>query len=171
MMLPPTLRPNMSIAALPRRPWGWTVLLLVSLFFSARAFAEDTPLRVQLVWGTNDPKPENDKLKEVDSKLADELRSLLKWMNYFQVEEKVINLPHKGDQKVKLSPKCEVVLRYKDENTVEIQLIGEGQLYGKPQQKQIAELKGGHRWTIGGKDTQKWGDAWFVVVSVPPDKK
>jgi hypothetical protein len=162
----------MLIAALSRRPWGWAFLLLASLFFSTEAFAEDTTLRVQLVWGTNDPKPESDKhLKEVDAKLADELRSLLKWMNYFQVEEKVIALPKKGDQKLKLSPKCEVVLRFKDENTVEIQLIGEGQLYGKPQQKQLQELKGGHRWTIGGKDTQKWGDAWFVVVSVPPAKK
>src|SRR5438034_2650948 len=70
-------------------PFGGISLTTVVLFFACscllRSGSTDLALQAQLVWGTNNDKPDDPKLKEVDAKVTERLRTALKWKNYFEV--------------------------------------------------------------------------------------
>jgi hypothetical protein len=116
-------------------------------------------LRAQLVWGTNDPLPEDPKHKEISPALRKKLQGVFKWNNYTEINRQDITLPAKGSKRVRLSPQCEVELRDQGDNRVTVKLFGEKKL--------LVE----QRYNPNSKDFLVLGDhdknktAWFVVLS------
>jgi hypothetical protein len=120
-------------------------------------------LRVQLIWGTNDPLPDDPKHKEVSATLKKKLQGVFKWNNYAEINRQDITLPPKGSKRVRLSPQCEVELRDQGDNRVTVKLFGEKKL--------LVE----QRYNPHSKDYLVLGDhdknktAWFVVLSRAKD--
>ena len=143
-------------------PLNGVLLLLLSLFavFQTQALAENDAIKfdTQLIWGTNDKKPEDRDLKDVDAKLIDKLKAVFKWKNYYTVEKKALAVPLKGAGKVKLSDKCELELQDLGNMMFEVRLLGEGKLVKTMRQQITSDL------VIAGDD--KNDTAWFVVIAV-----
>src|SRR6185295_18319086 len=99
-------------------------LFSLGLFLTTMGFgltetrAGDLKLRAQLIWATDEEKPKDKKLKEVESKLADKLRRFYKWKNYFEVSSQNVILPPNAPQKLAMSRKCELELKRVDEATI-----------------------------------------------------
>jgi len=127
--------------------------------------AGDLKLRAQLIWATDEEKPKDKKLKEVESKLADKLRRFYKWKNYFEVSSQNVILPPNAPQKLAMSRKCELELKRVDEATIELKLVGEGK-HVKTVRQRVKPLLEGEYSIFGGDDKDKDGDAWFVVISL-----
>src|SRR5262249_38416763 len=81
---------------------------------------------VQLIWGTNEEKPQGKDLKEVDPRITEALKGIFKWKNYFEVTQKNIVVASKAVQRTKLSEKCEVEVQNLGNSSVQIKLLGEG---------------------------------------------
>lgn len=119
----------------------------------------DLKLQAQLVWGTNNEKPDDPKLKEVDSNVTDKLRGVFKWKNYFEVHREGFNVAASGSKKVKMSDHCEIEVQNLGSSSVEVKLYGKGKLVVK--KKQL--LKPRELLVLAGDD--KNDTAWFVVLS------
>ena len=147
------------------------MLFLLSLLWATMGFglaetrAGDLKLRTRLIWGTDEEKPEDKKLKEVESKLADKLHRFYKWKNYFEVRSTNVILVANAPQKVAMSRKCELELKRVDEATVELKLVGEGK-HVKTVRQPVKLLLQGEYFIFGGDDKEKYNDAWFVVISL-----
>jgi hypothetical protein len=152
------------IATTPPGFWPWLLTLLLA---TASTFAGDLALRTQLVWGTDGERPVDVTVKELDSQLKKKLGSIFKWKNYFEVNQQKITLGPKESKKLKLSNKCEIELRFLDDNTLEIKLFGEGKLT-KTVRQSVKSLVLGDIAVLAGDDKDKYNDAWFVILSVPP---
>ena len=139
---------------------------LTAIVESVGAPAGDLKLKAQLVWATDDAKPKDKQLKELDTELGSKLRRIYKWKNYWEVTCKEIAPVTSIAQRHKLSPKCETELKKFDENTVEVKLYGEGKLV-KTIRQSVKLLLRGEYLVLGGDDKEKYDDAWFVVFSVP----
>lgn len=139
------------------------VLLAITAVPASKA-SDDLNLNVQLIWGTDESKPNDPELKDVDAKLKEKLCRVFKWKNYFQVAEKKAEVAKSGSKRFRLSPKCEVEITHVDDNNLEIKLFGEGRPAGTLR-KSIKSLTSGELGVLSGDDKQKYGDAWFVVVS------
>src|SRR5262245_56218749 len=74
----------------------------------ARGGTSDLKLQAQLVWGTNNEKPDDPKLKEVDATVAEKLRKVFKWKNYFEVNRQHVNVVAGSAKRVKMSDDCEI---------------------------------------------------------------
>jgi hypothetical protein len=145
----------------------WVAWLLVLSFWLAGDFAAaaaDFGLRAQLLWGTDDQKPKEAAYKEVDPKLKNKLCRVFKWKNYFEINDQRIALSPKDSKKLKMSSKCELDLRFLDESTLEIKLIGEGK-WTKTVRQSVKALSQGELAVLAGDDKDKYDDAWFVVIS------
>jgi len=145
-------------------------LFLLSLFWAMMGIGltetrvGDLKLRTRLIWGTDEEKPTDKKLKEVESKLADKLHRFYKWTNYFEVSSTNVILAANAPQKVAMSQKCELELKRVDEATVELKLVGEGK-HVKTVRQPVKLLSQGEYFIFGGDDKEKYNDAWFVVIS------
>jgi len=126
--------------------------------------AGDLRLKTQLIWATDEEKPKEKKLKEVESKLADKLRRFYKWKNYFEVSSTNVVLVANAPQKLIMSRKCEMELKRVDEATIELKFVGEGKHIRTVRQK-VKPLLQGEYSIFGGDDKEKDSDAWFVVIS------
>ena len=126
--------------------------------------AGDLRLKTQLIWATDEEKPKEKKLKEVESKLADKLRRFYKWKNYFEVSSTNVVLVANVPQKLTMSRKCEMELKRVDEATIELKFVGEGKHIRTVRQK-VKPLLQGEYSIFGGDDKDKDSDAWFVVIS------
>jgi len=126
--------------------------------------AGDLRLKTQLIWATDEEKPKEKKLKEVESKLADKLRRFYKWKNYFEVSSTNVVLVANVPQKLTMSRKCEMELKRVDEATIELKFVGEGKHIRTVRQK-VKPLLQGEYSIFGGDDKEKDSDAWFVVIS------
>jgi hypothetical protein len=148
------------------------VLLALSLLYwiampgeSPGAPAEGLKLKAQLIWATDDEKPKNIQLTELDTVLRTKLR-FYKWRNYWEVTRKETTPLTTNSQRLRLSRKCETELKRIDENAIEVKLYGEGKLV-KTIRQPIKLLLRGEYLILGGDDKEKYGDAWFVVFSLP----
>ena len=150
----------------PRFPF----LFLVGLFWMMMGFgltearAGDLKLKAQLVWATDEEKPADKKLKEVDSKLAAFFRRFYKWKNYFEVSSQNVILPRNAPQKLAMSRKCELELKRVDDATIELKLVGEGK-HVKTYRQRVKPLLDGEYLIFGGDDKEKDADAWFIAIS------
>jgi len=145
--------------------------LLLGLFWATLGFGlietrgGDLKLKAQLIWATDEEKPKDKKLNEVESKLADKLRRFYKWKNYFEVSNQNVILPPNAPQKLAMSRKCELELKRVDGATIELKLVGEGK-HVKTFRQRVKPLLDGEYLIFGGDDKEKDGDAWFVVIAL-----
>jgi hypothetical protein len=123
-------------------------------------------LKSQLIWGTNDDKPKSGALKDVDPKLRERLSRVFKWKNYFEVKSEQPTVKPGETKRVKMSDKCELELRVVDDFTLEVKLYGEGKLT-KTVRQSVQALRQGELSVLAGDSKEKYGDAWFVVLSLP----
>lgn len=142
---------------------------LLALLFGAsaarivgRAAESGTKMRAVLIWGTNDPKPADAKLKDLDAKIRRKLRAVFKWKDYYEVSHKDFVASKDGGKRVRMSPKCEIAVEDLGGATVEVKLYGEGKLVVT--KKQI--MKPGELLVLAGED--KNDTAWFVALSLAP---
>jgi len=148
----------------------FSLVSLLSLLWATMGFgltetrAGDLRLKTQLIWATDEEKPKEKKLKEVESKLADKLRRFYKWKNYFEVSSTNVVLVANAPQKLTMSRKCEMELKRVDEATIELKFVGEGKHIRTVRQK-VKPLLQGEYSIFGGDDKEKDSDAWFVVIS------
>ncbi len=123
----------------------------------ARAVGE-TVFQVQLIWGTDGEKPNNKPLKPVDPKFQEKLKGVFKWKNYFEVNHQPLTIPKDGQQRLKLSDKCEIEVEDLGNSRVEIRLFGEG----RPVVKKAQAVALGETVVLAG--DSKNDTAWFVVL-------
>ena len=55
--------------------WGWQVATATA--------APEAKVQAILVWGTDEIKPDNKSLKQLDGKLHEKLAKVFKWQHYF----------------------------------------------------------------------------------------
>jgi hypothetical protein len=65
-----------------------------------------------------------------------------------------------------MSPKCELELKLANEATLEVKLFGEGK-WTKTIRQSLKALQQGELAVLAGDDKDKYGDAWFVVITAP----
>jgi len=142
----------------------FTVFLLLACLLcgagNVTAGDEGVHFKATLVWGTNNPQPDDSELKPAPPNVARKLGKLpFKWKHYYAVgDSKEFTVPKGKREKVRMSKDCEIVVRPIDNQKVELSLRGEGQPVGKVTQK----LAKGHMLVTGG-DAENL-TAWFVVL-------
>jgi hypothetical protein len=95
---------------------------------------------------------------------------VFKWKSYFEISAQKLVVPPRGVKRVKMSPKCELEFRMTDEATLEVKLFGEGKLT-KTIRQSTKSLEQGEIAVLAGDDKDKYGDAWFVVISEDKPEK
>ena len=135
------------------------VVVFCASSFVGRAGSTDLSLQAQLVWGTNKEKPDDPKLKEVDPSVAEKLRKVFKWKNYFEVNRQHFTVPVGSPKKVKMSDDCEIEVQNLGNSSIEVKLYGKGKLAVRKTQK----ISPGELLVLAGDD--KDDTAWFVVLS------
>ena len=123
----------------------------------ASAVATEQKLQAKLIWGTDKDDP---KLKQVDQKLKKKFSEIVKWQNYFEVEQKHFAVAPDAVKKVTMSPKCEIEVRNEGNGMFEVRLYGEGKCLNKMRQA----IPAGDFLVIAGHD--KDATAWFVVLNI-----
>src|ERR1043166_9475446 len=136
-------------------------LFLVAPSSLVQSATTDLNLQAQLVWGTNNDKPDDRDLKEVDPSVAEKLRKVFKWKNYFEVNRKSFSVTAAAPKKVKMSDECEIEVHNLGNSSIEVKLYGKGKLAVRKTQKiSPTELL-----VLAGDD--KDDTPWFVVLSQP----
>ena len=141
-------------------------ITLVPLLFCASSFlvrsgSADLNLQAQLVWGTNNEKPDDPKLKEVDPSVAEKLRKVFKWKNYFEVKRQNFTVMVGAPKKVEMSDSCKIEVQNLGGSSIEVKLYGKGKLAVRKTQK----INPSELLVLAGDD--KDDTAWFVVLSQP----
>ena len=148
------------------------IALISSRIFAGQSegTAADCKLKVQMIWGTDEAKPEDKNLKELDPKLADKLRRVFKWKNYFEVTNQNLTLPPQMSKTISMSPECKLELKRvegeakKNEEVIIVKQYGEGKLR-TTNKIPIKLLQQGEYSILAGDVKEKQDDAWFVVLS------
>lgn len=128
--------------------------------------AMELKLRSQLIWGTNDPKPQDGKCADVDPAIHARLAKVFKWQNYYLIKAQDVTVVPGETPRLRMSEKCELEFRLVDDFTLEIKLYGEGKLT-KTVRQSLQALRQGELAVLAGDSKEKFGDAWFVVISQP----
>lgn len=134
------------------------VLLILGVGFTDSAQADELDLRVRLVWGSDDEPSKHPNLQEVHPHLADTLKKVFKWKHYYKINEKQISIADKKSKRVRMSDKCEVMVKNEGDSMLEVKLWGEGKFV-----KKHRHPLGSDCLVLGGED--KNDTAWFVVVT------
>jgi hypothetical protein len=138
---------------------------LVSTFMvlaagGSEARAGEAKFETQLIWGTNDKKVADPKLKAVDADVRKKLAEIpLKWENYFEVNRKQFSVVSGVTNLVELSKKCSIEVRRVGKDKVEVSLHGKEDhvCYTR-----IQPLPKGEILLLAGNAPNK--TAWFVTV-------
>lgn len=149
-----------------RCPWWLAAVLVLVWIAPLTGRAMELKLHSQLIWGTNDPKPQDGKCAEVDPAIRARLAKVFKWQNYYLVKELDVRVVPGQEQRARMSDKCELEFRLVDDFTLEIKLYGEGKL-AKTVRQSLQALRQGELAVLAGDSKEKFGDAWFVVISQP----
>ncbi len=155
-----------SPSSLSRHLWGWLAAVVLLWVAPVQGRTMEVKLHCQLIWGTNDPKPADGQCVDVDPALRTRLARVFKWQNYYQVKAVDVTVVPGTDRRVRLSPKCELEFKVVDDFTLQIKLFGEGQL-AKTVRQSLQALRQGELAVLAGDSKEKFGDAWFVVISSP----
>lgn len=124
----------------------------------------------QLVWCTDKAKPADQELKTLDKKLHGKISRIFKWKNYFEISRRPLKLPEDDGKRIRISNRCEVIIRELEGEQMEVVLFGDKKLVGKAVQKYAPILEKGEFLVIGGDDKDNYGDAWLLVISAAPEK-
>jgi hypothetical protein len=144
-----------------RVPLGGIILLglLCACSVLVRSGSAELNLQAQLVWGTNKEKPDDPKLKEVDLSVAEKLRKVFKWKNYFEVKRQNLTVAPGTPKKIKMSDECEIEVQNLGNASIEVKLYGKGKLAVRKTQK----ISPNELLVLAGDD--KDDTAWFLVLS------
>jgi hypothetical protein len=123
---------------------------------TTKAAANDLTMRATLIWGCDEEKPADPKIKPVSPELAKRLRGIFKWKHYFEVKTEDAKIQEKGLKKFVLSDKCTVEVR-NDGKSYNAKLFGEGKLLKDLSQGSKADL------VLAGDDKNM--TAWFVMMT------
>jgi hypothetical protein len=137
------------------------LLLIPPALLIAHTSAADLKFQVQLIWGTDDPTPDDPDLKELEPKIKEQLHGVFKWKHYFEVSRKNVSIPVERIQRVKLSDKCEIEIqrsRRGKKEVLEVKLFGEGKLVVTHRQPLVP----GELILIGGESINR--TSWFVAL-------
>src|SRR6266496_2936537 len=132
---------------------------LLSYPLPLRSAPADLNLQAQLVWGTNNEKPDDPKLKDVDPRVKDKLRGVFKWKNYFEVNRKKFTVAASGAKKIRMSDLCDIEVQNLGSSSIEVKLYGNGKMVVRKTQK----IRPNELLVLAGDD--KNDTAWFVVMS------
>ncbi len=129
------------------------------------ANAQDHPLtyHVQLVRGTNHPKPDNPEWKPIGPELSKRLAPVFRWDHYWEVNRHPVTVDKARKNRVRLDAERELELELVTPTTLEVRLFRGGELARKTRQASDAKM------SIMGGDTST-GESWFVVVRTTPPK-
>jgi len=95
----------------------------------------------------------------VDRSVAEKLRKVFKWKNYFEVNRQHFTVPVGSPKSVKMSDDCRIEVQNLGNASIEVKLYGKGKLAVRKTQKiSLSELL-----VLAGDD--KDDTAWFVVLS------
>jgi hypothetical protein len=127
---------------------------------SARAGSDEMKIEAQLIWGTNDTKPDaSSKLRPVGAVLSGKLKnSPFKWEHYFEVHREDIKATLNDEKTIIMSRNCVIKVTNVGDDQVKFQLFGKGKLANTVTQ----ELPKGELLITGG-DAEN-STAWFVVL-------
>jgi hypothetical protein len=142
---------------LPSIKMSWLCALIALCAFATSSFAAPPIVKLTLVWGTDEEKPADPKLKPADAKMVEQFRQMCKWKNYFEVTNTTATVTA-ATSKIRLSPKCELELQTVDKDLA-AKFFGEGKLIYQGKSK----MESGKHWGIAGSD--KNATAWFVVLT------
>src|SRR5438552_667503 len=108
-------------------PWFCLCLLIGG---SATAFAASTDLAMKatLIWGCDEEKPADPKIKPVSPELAKRLKGIFKWKHYFEVKTETARVEDKKTKDFVLSDKCTVKVKNDAAKAFEAKLFGEGKM-------------------------------------------
>ncbi len=144
---------------LPRLRIGWLCALLAASALVVNLVADEMKVKLTLLWGTDEDKPADQKLKPANSQMVSQFREVCKWKNYFEVTNTMATISQNATNRIRLSPKCEIELGNLGKMGLAAKFYGEGKLIYNG--KKIPEA--GKIWSIGGQD--KNATAWFVVLT------
>jgi len=136
-------------------PWLCLCLFLAGGVATASA-GNDLKMRATLIWGCDQEKPTDPKIKPVSPELAKRLSGVFKWKHYFEVKTEEAAIQEKSVKKFILSDKCTVEVR-NDGKMYNAKLFGEGKLLKTLDQAAKAEV------TLAGDDKDM--TAWFVIMT------
>lgn len=136
-----------------------SLMVLAAGLGQATACAGEMKLEAKLIWGTDGPKPDDPKLKELDPTLKEKLKGVFKWKNYFEVNHQSFAVPEGVSKKVRMSGKCVIEVQNLGGSIVEVKLFGEGDLVVKKKEP----LKLGKSLILAG--PSKNDTAWFVALT------
>ncbi|MBN2507064.1 MAG: hypothetical protein JXQ71_10250 [Verrucomicrobia bacterium] len=154
-MIAPSSAPLPVAGSRLLRAAAWIVPMLL---LALPAAAHDIKLEAKLIWGTNEPKSPNPAHKPVEKEVADKLRKVFKWKNYFVVNRIEKTVPSRKTGRFVLSNKCTVEVTELEGPKVGVKLFGEG----KELHKATKGLAQGEWFTYAGDD--KNDTAWFVII-------
>jgi hypothetical protein len=147
----------------------WSILagfLALPLFvYSNAQSARDTlNLEVRLIWGANEPESPDKKHTPLDSGLTKYLKERMKWKYYFEVNRQTPSIGLNAKQRLKMSDKCELDIKYLGKSKVEVEVIGGGKSVRKVSETltDAKDGKEGSRLIIGGDANND--TAWFIVI-------
>jgi len=137
-------------------PW-FCLLMFLAAAAPVRATTE-LNMSATLIWGTDEEKPNDPKIKPVSPEVAKRLKGIFKWKYYFIVKTESAGLAEKAVKKFVLSDKCTVEVR-NDVKTYQAKLFGETKLLKTIDQP----VKVGEDTVLAGDD--KNSTAWFVILT------
>jgi hypothetical protein len=136
----------------------WLCLCLFLGLTTASASANELGMKATLIWGCDEEKPADPKIKPVSPELAKRLRGIFKWKHYFEVKTESAKIADKAVKKFVLSDKCTVEVK-NDGKTYNAKLFGEGKLLKAIDQP----VKAGEDMVLAGDDKNM--TAWFVILT------
>jgi hypothetical protein len=138
---------------------------------AGRVCAAGSEYRVQLVWGTDEARPEGKDLKPLDEATRNRLRQF-RWKNYFVTQSKTSTAGVKEPTRVVLSDQCQVDLREVDATHLEVRMFnvkpGGETKHVASKRIGLAELKKGEIMVYGGDSKDRWEDCWMVIIGSHP---
>src|ERR1041385_5898850 len=137
----------------------WLCLCLVLGLTTRAAAAGELNVKATLIWGTDEEKPADPKIKPVSPELAKRLRGIFKWKHYFEVKTDTAKIADKATKDFVLSDKCTVKVKNDSAKAFNAKLFGEGKLLKTLDQP----VKPGVDMVLAGDDQN--ATAWFVILT------
>jgi hypothetical protein len=137
----------------------FTVFVALLLFVSSGyVTAQADPISVQawLVIGTS--KEQKDKM-EVPAAIKKKLARVFKWMHYYQLNSRQLNIVDAGSKSAKLSKSATIKVTNRKNGKIDVSLFSKGKMLVQKTQS----LKPGHHMVLAG--NTKTDSAWFIVLS------
>lgn len=139
--------------------FSWVCLCLLLGAPMSTFAGNDLAIKATLIWGCDDEKPTDPKIKPVSPELAKRLKGIFKWKHYFEVKSEAAKVPDKATKKFVLSDKCTVEVK-NEGKSCNAKFFGEGKLLKAIDQP----LKPGEDIVLAGDDPKNM-TAWFVILT------